>query len=57
MYKIDTKIYALINKYKINNLIHKKNVKNIATKPQLVLVNKLFIYYNFSYSYKFCYLL
>ena len=44
-------IYAYIIKYKINNLIYKKNTKNLINKQQLVLLNKLFNHYNFAYSY------
>jgi hypothetical protein len=51
IYKTDTEIYAFIIKYKINNLIYKKNTKNLVNKQQLVLLNKLFNHYNFAYSY------
>jgi hypothetical protein len=48
-------IYAYIIKYKINNLIYKKNVKFRKNKSQLILLNKLFIHFNFSYSYNIYY--
>jgi hypothetical protein len=60
IYKTDKEIYAFIIKYKINNLIYKKNAKNennLVNKQKLVLLDKLFIHYNFAYSYRFCYLL
>jgi len=57
IYRTKTELYAFIIKYKINNLFYKMNVNNRKNIKQLVLINKLFIYYNFSYSYKFCYLL
>jgi len=56
-------IYIFINKYKINNLIYKKNVKHYAYRNELHSFNELlhslnesFINYNFAYSYNIFYL-
>jgi hypothetical protein len=57
IYRTDYDLYAFINKYKINNLIYKKNVKPDINKPQLILLNELFIHYNFARSYNIFYLL
>ena len=57
IYRKSGEIYAYIIKYKSNNLIYKKNVKFRKNKSQLILLNKLFIHFNFSYSYNIYYLL
>jgi hypothetical protein len=60
IYRTNYEPYVYLCKYKINYLIYKKNVKNIKNKINLyniILLNKLFIQYNFSYSYNFSYLL
>jgi len=57
IYRTNYAIYACINKYKINNLIYKKNVKNYIHKVSLNSLNKVFIHYNFARSYNIFYLL